>query len=82
MKEALLWLPLNAAFAVLSFYLNSFAHELGHLLVGNLAGIKISKVVIARANRPGLITKPSFSLFGVAFYIGASSLGSCVLIDA
>ena len=67
-------LLLHLALLVLSFYVVNLAHEMGHVVGGQVAGLSIRKVFIGLPLEVKQPDRPTFSLFGIAFYIGFSSL--------
>ncbi|SFP79123.1 site-2 protease family protein [Hymenobacter arizonensis] len=71
--RSILW---NGLLVFLSYYANNLVHEMGHLVTGRLFGLPMHKVFIALSPARSQPAQPTFSLFGVAFYIGISSLVS------
>ena len=74
-------LLLHVALVVLSFYVVNLAHEMGHVVGGQVAGLPIRKVFIGLPLEVKQPDRPSFSLFGIAFYFGFSSLYAFVKMD-
>lgn len=74
-------LLLHLALVVLSFYVVNLAHEMGHVVGGQMAGLPIRKVFIGLPLEVKQPDRPSFSLFGIAFYLGCSSLYAFVRMD-
>lgn len=74
MVTSLGWAALNLLLVWLSFYFTNLAHELGHLVAGNLLGLPSHKLFIGLPLHAKQPSSPTARIFGVSFYIGASSL--------
>ena len=72
---------LHLALVVLSFYVVNLAHEMGHVVGGQVVGLPIRKVFIGLPTEVKQTDRPSFSLLGIAFYFGYSSLYAFVKMD-
>ena len=74
-------LLLHVALVVLSFYVVNLAHEMGHVVGGQVVGLPIRKVFIGLPLEVKQPDRPSFSLLGIAFYFGFSSLYAFVRMN-
>jgi membrane-associated protease RseP (regulator of RpoE activity) len=73
--QALYYLLANATLAILSLYVINFAHELGHLAVGNLVGIPIRKLFLS-VKHPSKGGGLTVKLFGFILGVGLPSTRS------